>query len=56
MSLPSCRNRVNWGIEKRAQPVFGMAGLSDASTRADGSGIEPCAVITIPANARMHFS
>ncbi len=31
-----------------------MAGLWDASTRADGSGIEPCAVITIPANAVMN--
>ena len=28
-----------------------MAGLWDASTAADGGGIEPCAVITIPANA-----
>ena len=32
-----------------------MAGLWDASTAADGSGIEPCAVITIPANARKFF-
>ena len=32
-----------------------MAGLWDASTRADGSGIEPCAVITIPANAVMNL-
>ena len=31
-----------------------MAGLWDASTRADGSGIEPCAVITVPANAVMN--
>ena len=31
-----------------------MAGLWDASTRADGSGIESCAVITIPANAVMN--
>ena len=31
-----------------------MAGLWDASTAADGSGIEPCAVITIPANAVMN--
>ena len=34
--------------------MFGMAGLWDASTAADGSGIEPCAVITIPANAVMN--
>ena len=31
-----------------------MAGLWDASTRADGSGIEPCAVITVHANAMMN--
>ena len=31
-----------------------MAGLWDASTAADGGGIEPCAVITIPANAVMN--
>lgn len=31
-----------------------MAGLWDASTRDDGSGIEPCAVITVPANAVMN--
>ena len=31
-----------------------MAGLWDASTAADGSGIESCAVITIPANAVMN--
>ena len=31
-----------------------MAGLWDASTAADGSGIEPCAVITIAANAVMN--
>ena len=31
-----------------------MAGLWDASTAADGSGIEPCAVITIDTNAVMN--
>ena len=36
------------------QPVFGMAGLWDASTRADGSVVESCAVITVPANAVMN--
>jgi putative SOS response-associated peptidase YedK len=36
------------------QPVFGMAGLWDASTRDDGSVVESCAVITVPANAVMN--
>ena len=43
-----------WYIRIGDQPVFGMAGLWDASTAADGGGIEPCAVITIPANAVMN--
>ena len=36
------------------QPVFGMAALWDASTRDDGSVVESCAVITVPANAVMN--
>ena len=36
------------------QPVFGMAGLWDASTRMDGSVVESCAVITVPANVVMN--
>ena len=43
-----------WTIRIGDQPVFGMAGLWDASTRADGSVVESCAVITIPANAVMN--
>ena len=41
-------------IRVRDHVGFSMAALWDASTRADGSGIEPCAVITIPANAVMN--
>ena len=39
------------------QEIFGMAGLWDASTAADGSIVESCTLITIPANrlmARIH--
>ena len=43
-----------WYIRVGDQPVFGMAGLWDASTRADGSVVESCAVITVPANAVMN--
>jgi putative SOS response-associated peptidase YedK len=33
------------------QPVFGFAGLWDTSTRADGTVVESCTIITMPANA-----
>jgi putative SOS response-associated peptidase YedK len=33
------------------QPVFGFAGLWDASTRADGTVVESCTIVTMPANA-----
>ena len=39
------------------QEIFGMAGLWDASTAADGTIVESCTLITIPANrlmARIH--
>jgi putative SOS response-associated peptidase YedK len=35
------------------QPVFGMAGLWDASTAADGTVVESCTLITMPANRMM---
>jgi putative SOS response-associated peptidase YedK len=39
------------------QPIFGFAGLWDRSTGADGTVIESCTIITLPANplmARIH--
>lgn len=33
------------------QEVFGFAGIWDRSTRADGSVIESCTIVTMPANA-----
>ncbi len=41
------------------QPVFGLAGLWDASPAADGSVLESCTIITMPANplvAEIHNS
>jgi putative SOS response-associated peptidase YedK len=38
-------------IHAADQPVFGFAGLWDASTRADGTIIESCTIVTMPANA-----
>ncbi|MBL8385769.1 MAG: SOS response-associated peptidase [Burkholderiales bacterium] len=35
------------------QPIFGMAGLWDASTAADGSTVMSCTLITLPANRVM---
>lgn len=39
-----------WYIHLADQPVFGFAGLWDASPAADGSVLESCAIITLPAN------
>jgi putative SOS response-associated peptidase YedK len=38
-------------IHASDQPVFGFAGLWDTSTRADGTAVESCTIITMPANA-----
>ena len=35
------------------QEVFGFAGLWDRSVKADGTAVESCAIITLPANALM---
>ena len=35
------------------QEIFGMAGLWDASTTADGTTVESCSLITLPANRMM---
>jgi putative SOS response-associated peptidase YedK len=40
-------------IELADQPVFGFAGLWDRSVRADGTAIESCTLITLPANTLM---
>jgi putative SOS response-associated peptidase YedK len=40
-------------IHAADQPVFGFAGLWDSSTREDGTVIESCTIITLPANAVM---
>ena len=42
-----------WFIHLADQPLFGLAGLWDASTAADGSVLESCTIITMPANAFM---
>lgn len=36
------------------QPLFWFAGLWDSSNRADGTQVQSCAVITMPANELMH--
>ena len=36
------------------QPVFAFAGLWDRSVKADGTAVESCVHITMPANALMH--
>ncbi len=48
-----------WYIHLADQPVFGFAGLWDASPAADGTLLESCAIITLPANdfmAEIHNS
>lgn len=40
-------------IEVADQPVFGFAGLWDRSIRADGTAIESCTIITVPASKLM---
>jgi putative SOS response-associated peptidase YedK len=42
-----------WYIHLADQPVFGLAGLWDASVAADGSARESCTIITLPANPFM---
>ncbi len=42
-----------WFIHLEDQPLFGLAGLWDASIAADGSVLESCTIITMPANAFM---
>ncbi len=42
-----------WYIQIGDQAIFGMAGLWDASTAADGSVVESCTLITLPANRMM---
>ena len=42
-----------WFIHLGDQPLFGLAGLWDASTAADGTVLESCTIITMPANAFM---
>ncbi|MEZ5565165.1 MAG: SOS response-associated peptidase [Gammaproteobacteria bacterium] len=48
-----------WFIHLADQPLFGLAGLWDASTAADGTVVESCTIITMPANdfmAEIHNS
>jgi putative SOS response-associated peptidase YedK len=40
-------------IHAADQPMFGMAGLWDSSRHEDGSLLESCTIITMPANALM---
>ena len=42
-----------WYISLDDQIVFGLAGLWDASTAADGTVLESCTIITMPANPFM---
>lgn len=42
-----------WFIHLADQAVFGLAGLWDASTAADGTVLESCTIITMPANPFM---
>lgn len=40
-------------IHTADQPIFAMAGLWDSSRREDGSMLESCTIVTMPANALM---
>lgn len=42
-----------WYIHSKDQPVFGFAGLWDASTTREGTTVESCTIITLPANPFM---
>ncbi len=42
-----------WYIEIGDQAIFGMAGVWDASTAEDGTVVESCTLITLPANRMM---
>jgi putative SOS response-associated peptidase YedK len=46
--------KVPYFIHLADQDTFGFASLWDRSRRADGTWIESCALITLPANALMH--
>ena len=48
----ACR-KVPCYVHLRDQPVFAFAGLWDRSVKADGTTVESCVHITIPANALM---
>ncbi|MGH8257215.1 MAG: SOS response-associated peptidase [Steroidobacteraceae bacterium] len=42
-----------FAIEVADQPVFGFAGLWDRSVRTDGTAVESCTIITLPASKLM---
>lgn len=42
-----------WYIHLADQDLFGLAGLWDLSVRADGTALESCTIITMPANPFM---
>jgi putative SOS response-associated peptidase YedK len=48
----ACR-KAPYYIHLKDQPVFAFAGLWDRSLKADGTAIESCAHITLPANTLM---
>lgn len=47
------RGKQPYLIRVTDQPLFGLAGLWDASTAEDGSVLESCTIITLPANHLM---
>ncbi len=51
--LSDSSTKQPFAIEVADQPVFGFAGLWDRSQKADGTAVESCAIITLPASKLM---
>lgn len=47
------RSKQPFAIEASNQPVLGFAGLWDRSLKPDGTAVESCAIITLPASPLM---
>ena len=49
-AIPGHKAKQPWYIHVRSEEVFALGGVWDRSTRDDGTTIESCTIITVPAN------